>query len=105
MTGTLFGVGGLIPIVGSRVKAIGDLAISLTERDKAGNVRKQFIDVLKRLSDSMPDEGRVIFIIDPEKYMQQESDYAWGLVVDKLPSKIKFVFRRGRRMCWFRGKD
>jgi len=88
----LFGVGGLIPIVGSRVKAVGDLLISLTERDKAGNVRKQFIDILQRLSNSMPDEGRVIFIIDPEKYMQQESDYAWGLVVDKLPSKIKFVF-------------
>ena len=88
----LFGVGGLIPIVGSRVKAIGDLAISLTERDKAGNVRKQFIDILQRLSNSMPDEGRVIFIIDPEKYMQEKSDYAWGLVVDKLPSKIKFVF-------------
>ncbi len=89
---TLFGAGGLIPIVGSRVKAIGDLAISLTERDKAGNVRKQFIEILKRLSDSLPDEGRVIFIIDPEKYMQERSDYAWGLVVDKLPSKIKFVF-------------
>ncbi len=88
----LFGVGGLIPIVGSRVKAIGDLAISLTERDKAGNVRKQFIDVLKRLSDSLPDEGRVTFIIDPERYMQEKSDYAWELVVDKLPSKIKFVF-------------
>ena len=62
----------MIPIVGSQVKAVGDLVISLTERDKAGNVRKQFIDILEKLSDSIPENGRAIFVIDPEKNMQEK---------------------------------
>jgi tetratricopeptide (TPR) repeat protein len=40
----------------------------------------------------MPENGRAVFIIDPEKYMQKESDQAWAIVVKQLPEKIKFVF-------------
>ncbi|MCX5633332.1 MAG: tetratricopeptide repeat protein [Phycisphaerae bacterium] len=88
----VFNVGGLIPIVGSRAKAVNDLVVSLTERDKAGNVREQFIEILQKLSDNMPDKSRAIFVIDPVGYMQKESDYAWGLVIRQLPPKIKFLF-------------
>jgi len=40
----------------------------------------------------MPEDGRAIFIIDPEKYMQEKSDQAWAIVVKQLPEKIKLVF-------------
>jgi len=70
---------------------IGDLTMSL-RRDQAKNTREQFLERLELVSKRMPENGRAVFIIDPEKYLQKESDYAWGLVVDRLPDKVKFLF-------------
>ena len=70
---------------------IGDLVMSL-KRDPAKNTREQFLKRLELISERMPKEGWAIFVIDPEKYMQKESDQAWAIVVKQLPNKIKFVF-------------
>ncbi|MFB0555624.1 MAG: tetratricopeptide repeat protein [Phycisphaerae bacterium] len=70
---------------------IGDLVMSL-KRDPAKNTREQFLKRLELISKRMPDNGRSIFVIDPEKYMQMDSDQAWAIVVKELPDKIKFIF-------------
>ncbi len=70
---------------------IGDLAMSL-RRDPQQNTRDQFLKRLELISGRIKKNQRVIFIIDPEKYMQKESDQSWAIVVKDLPEKIKFVF-------------
>ncbi len=70
---------------------IGDLIMSL-QRDPQRSTRDQFLERLRLVSDRMPEGGRAIFIIDPEKYMQEKSDQPWAIVVRDLPEKIKFVF-------------
>jgi len=70
---------------------IGDLVMSL-KRDPAKNTREQFLERLRLISKRMPKNGRAIFVIDPEKHMQKESDYSWGLLISRLPEKIKFIF-------------
>lgn len=70
---------------------IGDLAMSL-RRDPTRNTRDQFLERLRLVSKRMPENGRAVFLIDPEKYMQKESDQSWAIVVKELPEKIKFVF-------------
>jgi energy-coupling factor transporter ATP-binding protein EcfA2 len=70
---------------------IGDLVMSL-KRDPAKNTREQFLERLRLISKQMPDNGRAIFVIDPEKYMQMDSDQSWAIVVKQLPEKIKFIF-------------
>ncbi|HCO94926.1 MAG TPA: hypothetical protein DIU00_13405 [Phycisphaerales bacterium] len=70
---------------------LGDLAMSL-RRDPAKNTRDQFLERLRFISKQMPENGRAIFIIDPEKYMQKDSDQSWAIVVNGLPDKIKLVF-------------
>ena len=70
---------------------IGDLVMSL-RRDPQHDTREQFLKQLELISERMPKNGRAIFIIDPEKYMQEKSDYAWAIVKRDLPEKIKFVF-------------
>jgi len=70
---------------------IGDLVMSL-RRDPARNTREQFLERLDLISKRLPNNGRAIFIIDPEKYMQKESDQAWAIVTKNLPDKIKLIF-------------
>jgi len=70
---------------------IGDLVMSL-RRDPARNTRDQFLERLEKISKRLPNKGRAIFIIDPEKYMQKDSDQSWAIVVKNLPDKIKFIF-------------
>ncbi|MGA2916147.1 MAG: tetratricopeptide repeat protein [Sedimentisphaerales bacterium] len=70
---------------------IAELIDSL-RRDPAKNTRDQFLERLNLISKKMPKNGRAIFIIDPEKYMQEKSDQSWAIVVKQLPEKIKFVF-------------
>jgi len=70
---------------------IGDLVMSL-RRDPARNTRDQFLERLELISKRLPNEGRAIFIIDPEKYMQKESEQSWAIVIKSLPEKIKFIF-------------
>ena len=70
---------------------LGDLVMSL-RRDPAKNTRDQFLERLQLISKQMPENGRAIFIIDPEKYMQKDSDQSWAIVVKGLPEKIKMVF-------------
>lgn len=55
------------------------------------STRDQFIDRLNLISQSMPDNGRAVFIIDPEKYLQKDNADDWRLVIQKLPPKIKFL--------------
>jgi tetratricopeptide (TPR) repeat protein len=70
---------------------IGDLVMSL-RRDPQRNTRDQFIERLRLISKCMSDKGRAIFVIDPEKYMQPDSEQSWALVVKDLPDRIKLVF-------------
>jgi len=70
---------------------IGDLVMNL-RRDPQRNMRDQFMKWLRLISNQMPEDGRAVFIIDPEKYMQEKSDQSWAIVVRQLPKKIKFVF-------------
>jgi len=73
------------------VFGIGDLMLSL-RRDSAKNTREQFLERLELISGRMEKNQRAVFIIDPEKYMQKESDQSWAIVVKQLPEKIKFIF-------------
>jgi len=73
------------------VVKIGDLVMNL-RRDPQNNTRDQFVKRLELISKRMPDRGRAVFIIDPEKYMQADSDQDWAIVVKQLPPKIKLVF-------------
>jgi tetratricopeptide (TPR) repeat protein len=70
---------------------LGDLVMSL-RRDPAKNTRQQFLERLQLISKHMPKNGRAIFVVDPEKYMQKDSDQAWAIVVKGLPDKIKMIF-------------
>jgi len=70
---------------------LGDLVMSL-RRDPAKNTRDQFLERLQLISKRIPENGRAIFIIDPEKYMQKDSDQSWAILVKGLPDKIKLVF-------------
>ena len=70
---------------------VGDLWMSLRSQDQRG-VREQFLGTLERVSEKMPENGRAIFVIDPEKYMQEDSDQAWAIVIRDLPPKVKVLF-------------
>ncbi len=70
---------------------VGDLVKSL-RRDPEQNTRDQFLNRLELVSGRMEENQRLIFIIDPEKYMQENSDQVWAIVAKRLPEKIKFVF-------------
>ncbi len=70
---------------------LGDLILSL-QRDQAKNTRQQFLERLEIIAGQMPENGRAIFIVDPEKYMAEKSDQTWAIVVKDLPEKIKFIF-------------
>ena len=61
-------------------------------RDPKRPVREQFIERLELIARRMPENGRAVFVIDPEKYMPDGSADTWRLVVQELPAKIKFVF-------------
>ncbi len=87
----LFKAAGLIPIVGKGLEVGGELLLSL-QRNVRRNTRDEFIDRLKLISDRMPENGRAIFVIDPEKYMQKDSDQDWAIVVRDLPDRIKIIF-------------
>jgi len=68
---------------------LGDLVSSLC-RDPAKNTREQFIERLNLISKRMPENGRAIFIIDPEKYMYKESDQSWAIIV-KLGAALELL--------------
>jgi tetratricopeptide (TPR) repeat protein/energy-coupling factor transporter ATP-binding protein EcfA2 len=70
---------------------MGDLVMSL-RRDPAQNTREQFLERLRLISKRMAKNRRAIFIIDPEKYMQKESDQSWAIVARELPDRVKFIF-------------
>lgn len=70
---------------------IGNLVMSL-KREPKGDTRTQLLDRLGVISKRMPENGRVIFSVDPYDYMPSNSDQAWAIVMDDLPHKIKFVF-------------
>jgi len=94
----LLKLGKLIPagkivgkMAGEKAERIVELWKSL-KRDPTKNTREQFLERLGLISKRMPGNGRAVFIIDPEKYMQKDSDQSWAIVVKQLPEKIKFVF-------------
>jgi len=73
------------------VLKIGDLWKSFN-RDPVKDTREQFLERLRLISERMGENGRALFIIDPEKYMHKDSDQDWAIVVKGLPERIKFVF-------------
>jgi tetratricopeptide (TPR) repeat protein len=70
---------------------IGDLVASL-RRVPEKDTRKQLVSWVHRVAEELDDDGRAVFIIDPEKYMPPGSADDWRLVVQKLPDRIKLVF-------------
>ena len=54
--------------------------------------REELLEQLALVSGLLDEQGRALFIIDPDKYMRPGSEDEWRLVVEELPSKIKFVF-------------
>lgn len=70
---------------------LGNLVMSL-RRDPAKNARDQFLERLRLISSRMAENDRALFIIDPEKYMQVDSDQCWAVVVRDLPDRIKLIF-------------
>ena len=66
--------------------------IGALRRDPKKNTREQFLERLSLVSKRMQENGRAIFIIDPEKYMQEKSASSWRLVVKELPEKLIFLF-------------
>ncbi len=70
---------------------IAELAKSL-RRETTKNTREQFLERLGLISERMAENGRAIFVVDPEKYMCKDSDQDWAIVVRGLPERIKFVF-------------
>ncbi|MBN2562141.1 MAG: tetratricopeptide repeat protein [Phycisphaerae bacterium] len=85
------------------VLKVGDLVLSL-RRDPQRDTRDQFLERLDKVSNRMPPEGRAVFVIDPEKYMQQDSDQAWAIVVRRLPPKIKLIFAQRQDDCIITGE-
>jgi len=72
-------------------QSLAELIDSL-RRNPAKNTRDQFVQRLNLISQKIPKNGRAVFVIDPEKYMQKDSDHSWSIVVKDLPPKIKFIF-------------
>lgn len=70
---------------------MGNLFMSL-RRDPQHSTRDQFTEQLDLISKRLPENGRVIFVVDPEKYMQPQSADDCRLVVRDLPEKIIFLF-------------
>ena len=66
--------------------------VSVLRREVKGHLRVQFLDVLRALSQRIPDNSRAIFIIDPEKLMHSDSADTWRLITRDLPPKILFIF-------------
>jgi len=81
----------LIKLIVPKASELEELIKSL-RRDVRKNTRDQFVERLRLVSRRMPDKGRVIFVIDSDKYMKSGSADAWRLVVEQLPDKVKFVF-------------
>ena len=74
-----------------RGEQLAELIASL-RRDPAKDTRQQFLERLELISKRMPENGRAIFIIDPEKYLVKDSDQTWAIVIKSLPEKIKLIF-------------
>ena len=66
--------------------------LSVLRREVKGHLRVKFLDVLRALSQRIPDNSRAIFIIDPEKLMHPDSADTWRLITRDLPPKILFIF-------------
>jgi tetratricopeptide (TPR) repeat protein len=88
----LFSVAGAIPMVGQSLEKLGNLLLSLAEQARQGNARQQLKQMLRLLSEKLPENGRMLFFIDPEKLMPDGSADAWRLVIKELPDKILVVF-------------
>jgi hypothetical protein len=74
-----------------RGEQLVELMASL-RRDQAKDTKQQFLERLELISKRMPENGRAIFIVDPEKEIAGKSDQDWAIVVKGLPEKIKFIF-------------
>ncbi|MHC4518757.1 MAG: tetratricopeptide repeat protein [Planctomycetota bacterium] len=81
----------LLKTVVPKGSEIAELVQAL-RRDPQRNTRDQFLERLSLISKRMPANGRALFVIDPEKYMEQRSADSWRLVVRELPERIKFLF-------------
>ncbi|MBN1916718.1 MAG: ATP-binding protein [Verrucomicrobia bacterium] len=78
-------------LLSPRLEKLGELALSL-RRQESRETRQQFIERLTLISKRMKDDQRALFIVDSDKYMPDNSDQAWRIVVEQLPDKVKLVF-------------
>ncbi len=81
----------LLNLLPQKAKQLHDLMASL-KRDPTKSTRTQFTERIKLISSRLPDDGRAVFLIDPEKYLDEKSVDAWRLVAECLPEKVKLVF-------------
>ena len=91
---TLFNALKIFPGIKETVESAQQVTnlVKCMKREPAQDTRDQFIGKMSIISSKMPDNGRAIFIIDPEKYMQADSDEAWASVIRRLPDKIIIIF-------------
>ena len=76
----------------ARVESIWLNLILSLRRDPAKDTRQQFLERLELISKRMPENGRAIFIVDPEKYMAEKSDQTWAIVVEEFAGEDKVYF-------------
>jgi hypothetical protein len=76
-----------------RSRRAGILAPTSTGIPSRGPVDS--MERLQLISERMPDNGRAVFVIDPEKYMQANSDQDWAIVVRKVAMNLPL----SRRFC------
>jgi len=84
-------MGALFKAVVPKGDKLVELARSL-KRDPAKNARDQFMHRITLVAESLPENGRAVFVIDPEECMAADSDQAWAIVARGLPPKVKLVF-------------
>ena len=65
--------------------------VSSLRRDPNQNVRVQLLERMQLISSHLPDNGRAVFFVDPEKYLGQTTADAWRLLIRDLPAKFKVV--------------
>ncbi len=53
---------------------------------------EQLLELLKRLSEGMDPDRRIVLLVDPEPYFRQDSAAAWVAFVRRLPPKVVVVF-------------
>lgn len=70
---------------------IGDLTFSLLD-EPTRNTKERLLERFVRISSAMPDNHRAVFVVDPFDKLDSISASTWGILINSLPPRFKFVF-------------